>query len=425
MILIAGAGLAGLSTAFHLGDREYRIIETGPRPGGLCRTERVGDHVFDYGGHLLHLRGDDVAGLVKDLLGDRLISHRRRASIYSSGVLTPYPFQVNTHGLPPQVIRECLLGFIKATLSYPEGKTPDNFSQWILRTFGEGFARHFFFPFNRKFFKSDLETITADWVDWSIPRPSLEQVVNGALGVEEGEFGYNVEFFYPRGGIEQLPLALASELARPVETGTSLVEVVPEEKRAVLSSGEEICYDQLVSTVPLDRLLSMLRGAPREITEVADRLRVLSVFCVNLGCSGPPVSDRHWIYVPGQEFSFHRIGFFSNYMEGVEGKSSLYLEITAPGPVSSHGGEPSRAVEEFRAMPMWSDGSRELKVAETFVIEHGYVVYDSFRREHLPAVMDYLQDHGIEPAGRYARWEYSTMEDAIRQGRVVAERITG
>ena len=208
MILIAGAGLAGLSAAFHLQDRDFRIIEREERPGGLCRTERIGDYSFDYGGHLLHLRGDDVRGLVMDLLGDRLRLHKRRSAIFSKGVVTPYPFQVNTYGLPPEVVRDCLLGFIEAMMdSTKDPSVPDNFFEWIYHAFGQGFAKHFFLPFNQKFFKTDLTEITTEWASWSIPRPRPRDVVNGALGIEEGEFGYNVEFYYPGGGIEELPRA--------------------------------------------------------------------------------------------------------------------------------------------------------------------------------------------------------------------------
>lgn len=430
MILIAGAGLAGLSAAFHLGDRDYRIIERDDRPGGLCRTEKIGSYDFDYGGHLLHLKGDDVRGLVLDLLGERLTLYKRKSAIFSKGVFTPYPFQVNTHGLPPEVIRDCLLGFMEAMIDNASeyGSAPDNFFEWIYHAFGQGFAKHFFLPFNEKFFKTDLSELTTEWASWSIPRPTPRDVVNGALGIEEGEFGYNVEFYYPKGGIEELPLSLCRGLKRPVETGVGLAEVIPDERRAVLSTGEEVSYERLISTLPLDRLLGMLRGAPDEIEEAALRLNVLSVLCVNLGVKGPPVSDQHWIYIPEPEYTFHRIGVYSNFMDLPPDKNSLYLEVTLPGPVedSSSAGVDEmveRVRSEFKGTPLWNEGGHEIEVMEAFLIEHGYVVYDGYRRDHLPGIMSYLAEHGIESVGRYGRWEYSAMEDAIRQGIETAKDI--
>jgi protoporphyrinogen oxidase len=428
MILIAGAGLAGLSAAFHLRDRDYRIFEKAARPGGLARTEARGPYVFDYGGHLLHVRGDDVRGLVKDLLGDRLIVHQRRSAIYSHGATTPYPFQVNTFGLPREVIRDCLVGFVEAMMAATGRDAPDNFGDWINFTFGEGFARHFFAPFNEKFFKTDLKKLTTDWASWSIPRPTLRDVLNGAFGIREREFGYNAEFYYPRGGIEELPRALATALAHPVETGIELREVIPSEKRAILSTGEDVRYERLISTLPLDRLVSMLRGAPPELARAAEELKVLSVLCVNLGIAGAPVSDLHWLYVPEPGFVFHRVGFYSNFMEAAPGKSALYLEITLPGPVGAEERRDleyycTRAAAEFRGMPLYRDREHRIEAVEPMLIEHGYVIYDRARRERLPGILAWLREQGIEPLGRYGRWEYSTMEDAIRQGREVAEEI--
>jgi len=430
MILIAGAGLAGLSTAFHLGD-DARIIEREERPGGLCRTEKIGSYRFDYGGHLLHLRSDYVEGLAKELVGDSLKLFKRKSSIYSNGVTTPYPFQANTHGLPPEVARDCVVGFVNALIEREKGaEAPDNFRDWILHSFGEGFAGHFFFPFNEKFFKRDLSEITDEWVSWSIPRPDLKEVVDGALGVQKSDFGYNVEFYYPEGGIEELPRALAGSIHGGIETGVGLCEVRPLEKVAVLSTGEEVKYDRLVSTVPLDRLLSMLTGVPEEIAGAADKLSVLSVVCVNLGISGPPLTDMHWIYVPGRDYPFHRIGVYSNFLPHGDGRNSLYLEITCPGPVGEKlsgkcGEDASRAAAVFRDTPFFDNGKNSIDVDETFIIKHGYVVYDRFRRDHLPGIIDWLREHGIELCGRYARWEYSTMEDAILEGKEIAERTKG
>src|SRR2546428_2617796 len=114
MIVIIGAGLAGLSTALHLADREHIVLEREPEAGGLCRSRRVGEFVFDYTGHLLHLRDPEIVGLVDRLLPGAFEQIERRAAIRSHGKLLPYPFQANTYGLPPEVVFECVHGFWKS-----------------------------------------------------------------------------------------------------------------------------------------------------------------------------------------------------------------------------------------------------------------------------------------------------------------------
>jgi len=81
-----------------------------------------------------------------------------------------------------------------------------------------------------------------------------------------------------------------------------------------------------------------------------------------------------------------------------------------------------RAESEFQGMPLYRGAEHKIEAMEPFLIEHGYAIYDHHRKEHLPELIDYLNHYGIEPVGRYGRWEYSTMEAAILEGREVAER---
>ena len=56
--LILGAGLTGLSTAYHLerqGQTDYLLLEQAAAPGGLCASRTVRGFTLDCGGHLLHL----------------------------------------------------------------------------------------------------------------------------------------------------------------------------------------------------------------------------------------------------------------------------------------------------------------------------------------------------------------------------------
>ena len=112
-IVIVGAGITGLSTAYHL-KVNYEIFEKDLRSGGLCKSEEENAFIFDYTGHLLHLENEYVEKLLRDLLKQNLHFQDRKSWIYSKGVYTPYPFQANTHGLPPHVIKECIMGLIKA-----------------------------------------------------------------------------------------------------------------------------------------------------------------------------------------------------------------------------------------------------------------------------------------------------------------------
>lgn len=427
-VVILGAGLTGLSAAYHLRAPSL-VLEREGEVGGLARTHSEDGFTFDCTGHLLHLRDPGVMSLVDAILPNAFARHERRALIYSNKVFTPYPFQANLHGLPPDVVQECVSGFVDALVRRAAEGEPDlsrlTFRDWASRTFGEGIARHFMVPYNTKLWRTDLEEIECGWVSWSIPRPTLKEVLDGAFGATVRGLGYNPVFLYPRrGGISALPEALARRGAdvRLHET----VEAVDARARVVrLAGGREVRYETLVSTLPLDHLLRVTSGLEGGLPEVGARLRAVRVLNISLGVDRDPISGAHWIYFPEPRFSFYRVGFPANLSPSLapRGCSSLYVER------SLLRGEPfdeeevvATAIEDLRrAGILWK--SDRVVYRRVQVLDPAYVIYDRFRAGNLPRVHEILSAAGIHSTGRFGSWEYSSMEGAIKAGMEIAGRV--
>jgi protoporphyrinogen oxidase len=427
MVLIIGAGLAGLSAAYHLGDRSCRVVEKEKEAGGLCRSYRMDGFTFDYTGHLLHFRQPAIKALVEGLLKGQLGQHSRRSYIYSYQSYTEYPYQVNTYGLPPEVIRECLLGFIATLTAPPSTLKPEerSFKQWILESLGEGFAKHFMVPFNEKLWQVPLDELTSDWVSWLVPKPALNDVINGALGIKDKAFGYNPSFLYPaQGGISALPNAFLSGV-KDIVYGSELVEVDSARRRATFHDGRVESYDTLVSTMPVPELVRRCPDLPRAVREAAEGLRCVSVYNINLGVARERVSDKHWIYFPEREYPFYRAGFPMNFSPalGRPGCSSLYVEISHQPEVTT---PPAELIAQVRA-GMERAGifkpNDDIVVADVKDIRYAYVLFDRHRARVLPGILAELESRGIHSIGRYGRWEHTSMEDAIAQGKQLAEKL--
>ena len=58
------------------------------------------------------------------LLGDNVHWQDREAWIYSKDVYTRYPFQGSLYGLPPDVIKECIVGAIEARFGPLKAEEP-------------------------------------------------------------------------------------------------------------------------------------------------------------------------------------------------------------------------------------------------------------------------------------------------------------
>jgi protoporphyrinogen oxidase len=431
--LILGGGMSGLSCAWHL-KKDYLLVEKSDEPGGLSRSIKQDGFVYDHTGHLLHLRNPYTLKLIPELLGDNLVLNQRRAWIYSHDAYTRYPYQANLFGLPKKVIEECLKGLIEAQLAAPspsrrpeEGTSPESLKSWVLRTFGRGFAQHFFFPYNEKLWTVPPDILTSEWVAPFVPKPSIQEVIEGAFSDQTKKFGYNASFYYPKeGGIQALAFAFARGLP-DIRLNTSVNTIDLVRKEATLSTGESLTYESLVNTAPLNRFLDMASALPPEIMAARKLLRYSSVYDINLGIKRPRLSDKHWIYFPEKKYRFYRVGFPMNFSVNMTppGCSSMYVEIGFP---------PDKPFDEARALKDAVRGLLEcgLLQSESEIVSKcllripvAYVTYDANRTSATKSILDYLSSRNVSSIGRFGGWKYSYMEEAILEGKTAAERILG
>ncbi len=420
MILAVGAGLSGMSFSLHARRDDVLLVEREKEVGGLCRSLRVEGFTFDYTGHLLHLRDPSMERWVKQILPSWEL-HRRRAAIHLDGILVPYPFQANLWALPPSLKRECLEGFRRRKA---EG---EGFVSWVKGNFGEGMARHFFLPYNRKLWLYPLEEMAPEWAERFIPLLDPSQVEEGAKAPPDRDYGYHHRFLYPSsGGIGAFSEALGKGI-RNLLLGKELVALRIAPKEALFSDGEVIRYDRLIVTLPLVELLRRIEDLPREGRDWMGRLRYVSVWTLHLGIEGEDELPYHWIYFPEPEYPFYRVGFPSSLSPAMspEGARSITVEVAhLPDEPLDQETLKEGCLRGLRRSGLLKEGERVvvLRVSE---IRHAYVFFDRWREENLPRIMAFLHKHGIYPLGRYARWEYSTMEDALREGKALARELAG
>ncbi|MES1206183.1 MAG: FAD-dependent oxidoreductase [Pseudomonadota bacterium] len=423
-VVILGGGLTGISAAMHL-RAPWLLFEREARLGGHARTDERDGFRFDKTGHWLHLRDPAIKQLVDELLPGRMQPIARRARIFSHGVLTRYPYQANLPGLPPEVVKECLLGVVQAQLAGSAAGEPRNFEEYCLRHFGSGISKHFMVPYNEKIWGVHPREITAAWCARFVPLPNLEQIIAGAVGAGPPEMGYNQTFLYPTdGGIETFTRALAGRLAGGRVTTGASPDAIDWQRREVTVGGDVISYRALVATLPLPELLKRMGGLPPAVEAAAARLRCTTLRYLNIGARSRPPADWHWIYVPEKRYPFYRVNVFSTAMPSMapEGCASICVEMADRGPVSDATvTETIAALVEAGALAHADD----VLFVDDKQIEYAYVVFDQHYYQATRTIFDFLEANGIHPRGRYGAWTYNAMEDCVLAGREVAALVDG
>ncbi len=437
--LILGGGLTGLSGAYfleqqarqgHAKSGDWLLVEREARLGGLTRTEVINGYHFDHTGHWLHLRHPQMQQFVQDVMGDAMVRVHRQSRIWSHGVLTQFPFQQNLHGLPLDVVHECVQAAIDAALAQARGELqpPTDFRDFCMQRFGRGITERFMVPYNTKLWGCPPEEITPDWCARFLPKPNLSQIVAGALGIVDDQAGYNASFVYPRqGGIESFAKGIIAHLpAEKIRLNTQPVAIDLAARTAELSDGTVVAWQEILSSVPLPDLLGLTKDLPDLVQTARSELRCTSLRYLSVGIAREKVLDSiQWLYVPEPKYPFYRLGSFSNAVPSLAppGKSSLYVEVAAGATQSDD--EVKASVRQFLREHDWLGDDAEVEVEEVRHIAYGYVVFDRNYFGARQTCLDYLQACKVASLGRYGGWVYASMEDAMWEGYGFAKNIEG
>jgi len=423
-VAILGAGLTGLSAAIELGRRGlgYRIFEKLPAPGGHAVTIEDNGFRFDRTGHLLHLKSDALRADVLDWIGPDHLQIQRRSVIWSNGVYTRYPFQANTFGLPPQVAYDCVHGFLAAQFARDrkDEPKPTNFEEFCLYHFGEGISRHFMIPYNSRLWGVHPREITSSWCQRFVPLPQLQDVIAGAVGLNDRELGYNSNFIYPRLGIGELARGMARRVPTlELERSPRRIELGA---RHLLFEQERVPFDVLLSSIPLPRLLELIDEVPEPVRQAAAKLRCSHLHYLDVALRRKSGKDFHWAYVPEAKYPFYRVGCYSHFSAALAppGRSGLYVELAdrSPPDLERLLPEVARGLIEMGVI----DSADEIEFARARRIDHAYVIFDHEYFAALDVIRPFLAASRIISTGRYGDWNYSAMEDAILFGKAAAER---
>ncbi|MRV73753.1 NAD(P)-binding protein [Duganella sp. FT92W] len=456
--VIIGGGPTGLSAAYHLG-ADTVLLERNATVGGWCRSIQDNGFTFDHAGHIMFSNDPYVLKLYDVLLGDNQHWQMREAWVYSKQVFTRYPFQGALYGLPPDVIKECIVGAIEARYGNAEaakpagcalpdvedccadGTTdtanashsavqpgPRNFEEFIYKVWGAGIARHFAIPYNRKLWTVPLSEMETSWLGGRVPLPDLGEIIDGALQPVPRPMGPNARFGYPRrGGFQALMNGFLPHIKGRIELDADVAQVLPAEKTVALRDGRRFQYDQLISTMPLPELVKLIGAqAPAHVRAAAQGLRHISIRCVNIGIGRENVTDKHWIYYP-EDTIFHRIFVQGNASPecNAPGGFGITCEISyspwKPLPID---GEElvRRCIADCIKVGMMTP---EDTVLTTSLVDmpYAYVVYDHARAQNVKTVREWLARHDIILAGRYSEWEYYNSDHAFLAGKKAAETV--
>ena len=429
-ISILGGGPAGLAVAYyaHHAGLPFMLYEAEAEPGGMCRTLRCGDHLYDRGAHRLHDRDAEITRDVRALLGSELARVDAPSAIWDGGRFIDFP--------PTPLNVMFAYGFREAgricfdllRSGLRRRRPMSSFEDFAVRRFGRTLARRILLNYSAKLWGLPTDQLSPDVATRRLQGMTLRSLLYELVIPGAKTEHIDGSFLYPRRGYGRIADALVAALpAASIRTGCAVagLDVECGVVRGVrLRDGRaEDAPNRVVSTLPLPLLVRLLGDAvPQPARAAAGRLRFRHVRLLFLRLAVPRFSDKASIYIPDPAFRVSRIYEPKNRSAAMapEGETAAVVEV----PCFS-GDEVERlSAEELVALVVGELEALRLldprKVVEWrhHFIANAYPVYTSGYTADVAKILEAVgRIENLDTLGRAGRFVYSHLHDQLRFGK--------
>lgn len=422
MIAILGAGISGISAAYHLTQRniDCRVYEKQEHWGGLCDNFLLEKGFrFDYFIHLSFTKNKYVQELFSS--SSDFIKHIPAPYNYYKGYWLKHPAQNNLAPLSVQEKINIILDFVGRPLI----EAPSNYYEWLHAQFGKYFTENFPAIYTQKYWTLPACDLTTNWLGNRFSLPPLEILLQGAFEEHHKNYYYADEMRYPRsGGYKSFLQGMASQIVIETNKAVDLIDL--KYKRIYFSDGTSSYYDQLISSIPLPELVERIKDVPKKILEASEKLFYTSGQLVSLGFSRPDIPRNIWFYIYDDEILPARA--YSPSQKSPDnvpnGYSSLQFETyfsKASPKKLSEGSLIEHVVSRGVKMKLWNRS--DILVTDYREVKYANVVFNFDRTENVTLIHNYLKAAGINYIGRFGEWDYLWSDQSLLSGKNCADKL--
>jgi len=323
----------------------------------------------------------------------------RNAKILLKNQLIGYPIENFLYQLEPALVSQIISELLE--IHQNEWKEPmsyTDFESFLKGNFGKTLYEFYFKPYNQKIWKTELSTVSMQWLEGKLPMPQLLEIITSNIHrQEEGQMVHST-FYYPiEGGSQFIAERLASGLTIYCNKKLESIDI---------HSGKPFVfgktYDALIYTGDVRKLPDILKNPnPFPFCEEIQSLRSNGTSSVLCECDS---NDLSWLYIPESVYRAHRIIYTGNFSATNNSSTSLRSSCTVEfsGICSKE-----EMQEELKLLP------GNLKAIDFNQEPNSYVIQDSQTRTRIHEYKQYLSGIGIHLLGRFGEWEYYNMDKAM------------
>jgi protoporphyrinogen oxidase len=427
-IVVLGSGMAGFGAASHL------TAEAGIRPVVYEQSAYFGGHtasfrddkgfLFDLGPHISFTKDPRIQDLLAKNVDQKYESVQINLNNYWRGHWVTHPVQLHLNALPRDLIVEIIKDFVEE--QHGPDRPINNYEDWLIASYGRKFAELFPMQYTRKYHLTNASNMSTDWLGPRMYRPSLDELLKGALAPWKPETHYISNFRYPTQDGFLSYLRSFPDVA-DLKLDHKLVSINPKQKTLRFANGVTTQYSSLVSSIALPDLLPMIEGAPKDVVDASQRLACSTCVLVNIGVDRDDLSESQMTYFYDEDICFTRLSFphMLSATNVPRGCGSIQAEVYYSKKYRPLDHAPELCIDRVIADLKKCGLVREtdhILTRHARVIEYANVIFDLERTDALATVHGYLADIGVAYCGRYGDWGYMWTDESFISGERAAEK---
>lgn len=413
--VILGAGIAGISAAYHLKQKGESsvIFEKDNDWGGLCGFFEIDGFRFDRFVHFTFAKDEKIAELFAK--SSPLYAHPPVSYNYWRGCWLKHPAQNNLAPLPIEEKVKIIDSFVNRPRK--DVAEISDYAEWLRVQYGDYFAENFPFAYTRKYWGVEAKQLETKWVGNRLHVSPLPEVLRGAFAEQQENFYYTKFMNYPKkGGFRSIMNECRKGL--DIRLNKKAVRIDTAAKQVEFADGTVENYDNLISSLPLPEIIKMISDVPENVQNAAKQLRWTCGYQVSLGFNRPDVAKYLWFYIYDEDVPPARV--YSPNLKSPdnapEGCSSLQAEIFFANGVKVVDKNIilQKTVERLKEICQFNDS--DVVVKDIRFEPYANIIFTPEIYESRKVVREWLQAQGIKTIGRFGEWDYLWSHQAFESG---------
>lgn len=413
--VILGAGIAGISAAYHLKQKGENsvIFEKDNDWGGLCGFFEIDGFRFDRFVHFTFAKDEKIAELFAK--SSPLYAHPPVSYNYWRGCWLKHPAQNNLAPLPIEEKVKIIDSFVNRPRK--DVAEISDYAEWLRVQYGDYFAENFPFAYTRKYWGVEAKQLETKWVGNRLHVSPLPEVLRGAFAEQQENFYYTKFMNYPKkGGFRSIMNECRKGL--DIRLNKKAVRIDTAAKQVEFADGTVENYDNLISSLPLPEIIKMISDVPENVQNAAKQLRWTCGYQVSLGFNRPDVAKYLWFYIYDEDVLPARV--YSPNLKSPDnapdGCSSLQAEIFFANGVKVVNKNIilQKTVEKLKEICQFNDS--DVVVKDIRFEPYANIIFTPEIYESRKVVREWLKAQGIKTIGRFGEWDYLWSHQAFESG---------